>query len=380
MKKQIERDAVLARFNSTPDAPNRQKIPSSPNEININLHRQVPGFVTDPSMMFAYPTHTSDVYTRGIERIYLPEKHFPPVDVDIKVMARHTGARQLSSLKSKVYRGLSGFLEDRSIVDLSGKFIFDARFDTEKNIGHIIENIATPVLFAQQQLSEYLNQSIKIHVILRKGASEVGRQAYELLSIPTICTDNDVYGYVVDVSTHLLCGAHPQIFKIDFTGYNPTTPERIFIPRRGNRQIINNDEVKQFLEARGFTTYYFEDLTHAEKWSIVKNAKVAVVNHGAGSANFVFNRRGLESPEIPGSGLHLIEIFSPNFTLLPGYSHLAKLFNGKWCAVRGQILPETIRFLDFNNQPRNTLKSPIKDPFRVDLKTLELALEYIGVA
>jgi hypothetical protein len=355
------------------------KIAVSPNDIDINLHRKVPGLVTEPSMMFAYPTHASDVYTPVIERIYVPERHFPPVDVDIKVSARHTGVRHTGSLKGKVYRSLSSFLEDRSSVDLSGKFIFDARFDTEKNIGHIIENILTPVLFAQQQLSEYLNQSIKIHVILKKGASEVARQAYELLSIPTICTDNDIYGYVVDVSKHTLFGALPQLFNIDFTGYNPTTPERVFIPRRGSRQIINNDEVRQFLEARGFTTYYFEDLTHSEKWSIVKNAKVAVVNHGAGTANFVFNRRGLESPQIPGSGLHLIEIFSPNYTMLPGYNRLAKLFNGKWCAVRGQISPETIRFLDFNNKPRNSLKSPIKDPFRVDLKSLELALEYMDL-
>ncbi|MBD0304447.1 MAG: glycosyltransferase family 61 protein [Tolypothrix sp. T3-bin4] len=356
------------------------KISASPNEINIDLHRKVPGFVTDPSMMFAYPSHASNLFAPVIERINVPEKHFLPLDVDIKATVRHTGARQPNSLKEKVYKRLSSFLEDRSTVDLSGKFIFDARFDTDKNIGHVIQNIAAPVFFAQQQLSEHLNQDIKIHVILKKDASQVARQAYELMGIPTICTDNDVYGYIVDVSRHDLFAAHPQIFNIDFKGYNPTTPERIFIPRRGNREIINNDEVRQFLEAKGFTTYYFEDLTHSEKWSLVKNAKVAVVNHGAATTNFVFNRRGLESPQIPGSGLHLIEIFSPNFTLMPGYSHLAKLFNGKWCAVRGQILPETIRFLDFNNQPRNTLKSPMKDPFRVDLKTLELALEYLDLA
>lgn len=356
------------------------RISVSPSDIEINLHREVPEFVTDPSMMFAYPSHTSNVYAPMIERINVAEKHFPRVDVDIKVTARHTGARQLNSLKEKVYRGLLSCLEDHSTVDLSGKFIFDSRLETDKNMGHVIHNIATPVLFAQQQLSEHLNQNLKIHVILKKDVSEVARQAYELMGIPTICTDNDTYGYVVEVSRHDLFAAHPQLFNIDFTGYNPTTPERIFVPRRGNREIINNDEVRQFLEAKGFTTYYFEDLTHSEKWSLVKNAKVAVVNHGAASTNFVFNRRGLESPQIPGSGLHLIEIFSPSFTLMPGYSHLAKLFNGKWCAVRGQILPGTIRFLDFNNQPRNTLKSPIKDPFRVDLKTLELALEYMYLA
>jgi hypothetical protein len=46
------------------------------------------------------------------------------------------------------------------------------------------------------------------------------------MGIPTICTDNDTYGYVVDVSRHDLFAAHPQLFNIDFTGYNPATPER----------------------------------------------------------------------------------------------------------------------------------------------------------
>lgn len=69
--------------------------------------------------------------------------------------------------------------------------------------------------------------------------------------------------------------------------------------------------------------------------------------------------------------------FSANFTIQT-YRHLSATLNGKWCAVRGQTMPETIRSLDFN-QNRNVLKSPIKDPFRVDLKSLQLALDYLEI-
>ena len=168
------------------------------------------------------------------------------------------------------------------------------------------------------------------------------------------------------------------MFDVEFKGYNPNTPERVFIPRRGNRSLINNDEVKAFLEQKGFTTYYFEDLTPSEEWSIVRNAKVIVAVHGAACSNFIFNRLGLETPDRPGSGLRLLEIFSPAF-VLSGYRNVAHLMNGKWCAVRGQITPEMVKGVDFSNKPRSTVKAPTTNPIQVNLETIQLALEYLEV-
>ena len=346
--------------------------------MQIELNEEIPGFTMDATMMFAHSTCLADVYVPAVERIYLPEQHVPPLNVNIKVTTKHTGSRQRGSWKWKAYRKLSGLVKRKAPLDFSNQFVFDARFDTDKNIYHILESISTRVLFARQVLEKHLNQDVKIYVILQERASELARQAYDLLDIPVICTDDDVYSNVVEVAPMLgIYSVQPELFNIEIKNYNPATPERVFVDRRGNRSLINISEVRKFLEERGFTTYYFEDLMPSEEWSIMRNAKVAVVNHGAASANLLFNRLGLETPDQPGSGMRIIEIFPACYTF-PGYRRLAKLLNGRWCAVRGQITPEIIRYLDFNRK-RDSLKSPIKDPYSVDLESLRLALDYLEV-
>jgi len=80
---------------------------------------------------------------------------------------------------------------------------------------------------------------------------------------------------VVHDYNYRLYGVEAKLFDTEFKNYNPTTPDRVFIARRGSRQLTNNDEVIDFLEQRGFVTYYFEDLTASEKWSVTRNAKIA---------------------------------------------------------------------------------------------------------
>lgn len=344
--------------------------------MNIELYRTIPELVVKPSMMFAYPTCLADVYTPAIEHIYLPEIRYPSLNATVKI-APGQSTMPAKSLKWKLYQTLTTGVKKRPTQDLSTRFIFDARFDTDKNIAHILENICTPVLFARQLLSAHLNQKVDILIVLKANVSLMARQIYEALDLPIYCTNDPVYGNLVQVSNFgSLLAIQPELFNVHIKNYNHATPERVLISRRGTRQLINEAEVIQFLEAQGFTTYYFEDLSLSEKWSIVRNAKVAVAVHGAGTGHFIFNRQGLESLE-PDRGLRLIELFSANFTIHT-YRHLSATLNGKWCAVRGQIMPETIRSLDFN-QNRNVLKSPIKDPFKVDLKSLQLALDYLEI-
>lgn len=347
--------------------------------MEIKLQHEIPGFVEDPTMMFAYPTYLADVFTPRIEQIYLPEQFFPSIAVEVKVTTKLTN-RRLYTRKQKFYRELTKPFRDTSTLDCANKFVFDARFDLDHNIAHILENICTPVFFAKKLLSKHLDQQVEIVVLLREKAASLGKSIYQALDIPTICTDKDVYGNVVEVlpDNDRLYSVQPELFNVEIKNYNPTTPERIFVSRRGNRRITNNDEVSQFLETRGFKTCYFEDMTLSEEWSMARNAKAVIAIHGAGSANFIFNRLGLETPDEPGSGLKMIELFTPNF-VLPGYRHFGAVLNGRWCAVRGQITPESVRYLDFDQAPRRHDRSPIKDPFKVDLMTLQMALDYLEI-
>ncbi|MCU0570273.1 MAG: glycosyltransferase family 61 protein [Oculatellaceae cyanobacterium Prado106] len=365
---------------------NSVALPKSPeSSVQVELTQTLPGFVLEPTQMFAHPSYLYDIYKEGIEQIYFPEKEILDAQVTVKVQTGYTNPRQFGSWRWRAYRWAMTALREIPAVDCTGTFILDARSDADGHIGHILENYIIPIRFAEHLLSQHLGQLIKIHVVLRKTATALGRQVYDTLDVPVICTDEQVYGNIVTITTDV-ANAKPNYMQallalgldLNFKGYNPNTPERIFIPRRGKRQLKNNDAVTQYLEKRGFTTYYFEDLTPSEEWSITRNAKVIVAIHGAACSNFVFNQVGLQPSSSKESGVRLLEIFSPAF-VLPGYRYVAPLVNGRWCAVRGQVTPRLLQQLDFSNKPRNLHKSPMKDPFEVSLESLERALEYLGV-
>ncbi|MBW4472076.1 MAG: glycosyltransferase family 61 protein [Stenomitos rutilans HA7619-LM2] len=333
-------------------------------------------------MMFGYPTCASDVYTPKVEQIFLPDQEdMPELPVEIKVAKKYTWEIQATNWKWKLFEQMIKIGRHKQSLDYEGHFIFDARGETDKNIAHLLENICTPVLLAKKLISQHLKRPVEINVILKENASKLAQDLFNTLDIPILCTNFEVYGNVVEAIydyRYRLYGIEAELFNLEFKGYNPSTEERIFIARRGSRHLINNNEVAKFLEERGFVTYYFEDLTASEKWSIARNAKVVVAVHGAGTGNFIFNRLGLAPQAKNGSGLRIIELFSPSFTIHT-YRQFSTVLNGSWCGVRGQITPEVLRYLDFDTSPRDTLKSPIRDPFKIDLSSLQMALDYLKV-
>ena len=149
-----------------------------------------------------------------------------------------------------------------------------------------------------------------------------------------------------------------------------------FIPRRGNRGLINNDEVTEFLTKKGFKTCYFEDFSVAEKWSIIRDAKIIVAVHGAAVNNIVFNRLGFDATASVGSGIKVVELISPGW-IDYGFRELASVFNGKWCGVRGQITPNMLQAVDFSPKKPTSLKSPYKDNFKVSCQAIQMALDYV---
>lgn len=350
--------------------------------MQVVLRTLVPAINVEPTMMFGYPTCAADVYTPKVEQIFLPDQEdVPELPVEIKVTKKYTWAIQPVNWKWKLFEQAVKLGQHKQALDYEGHFILDARGETDKNIAHLLENICTHVLLAKKKLSEHFGRDIEINVVLKENPSALARNLFDTLNIPILCTNFEVYGEVVEVVhdfNYRLYGIEAELFNLEFKNDDLATPDRVFIARRGHRQLINNDEVADFLQKRGFTTYYFEDLTASEKWSVARNAKIAVAVHGAGTGNFVFNRLGLMPGAEKGSGLRLIELFSPSFTIHT-YRHMSTTLNGKWCGVRGQITPEVLRYLDFDTTPRDTLKSPIRDPFKVDLSSLQMALDYLEV-
>ena len=347
--------------------------------MDIALHQQIPEFSIAASNMFCFPTGLMNVWSPSIERVLLPEEYTPKIQVEVRATSGTAKSVHFTSWKRKVYHTAIETLKGRKTLDYSGKFIFDARFNTYKNISHILDNIATRILLARKVLREHFQQEIDIHVILDGRASKhsLPKEVYGLLGIPIISTDDDVSGEIVTVSHHQIFSVKPQLFNFDFPSYKKSSFEKIFIPRRGNRRLINNDEVKSFLTERGFQTFYFEDIPVAEQWSIARNAKIVVAIHGAAVSNLIFNGSGLKENADPGSGVKVIELMSPGW-IHSGFRELVNAINGRWCSVRGQITPDVLKAVDFSKRSPNSLESPFKDPFKVDCQTIQMALDYIG--
>ena len=82
-------------------------------------------------------------------------------------------------------------------------------------------------------------------------------------------------------------------------------PKRIFVSRRGAsmRRLMNEKEVVDFLEGRGFVTVRPEEYSLAEQAHLFDSARVVVAQHGAALANLMYMREGA-----------VVEIFSSSDT------------------------------------------------------------------
>lgn len=77
-------------------------------------------------------------------------------------------------------------------------------------------------------------------------------------------------------------------------------PERIYISRSraGKRRILNEDQVIDLLEKKGFVTVFLESMSVLEQASYFAHAKVIIATHGAGLTNLLFARSGTKVIEI----------------------------------------------------------------------------------
>lgn len=83
------------------------------------------------------------------------------------------------------------------------------------------------------------------------------------------------------------------------------TSDRLYITRQntGNRRLINESEIIEFLGKFGFKAVTLESISVMEQATLLANASVVIAPHGGGLTNIVFC-----SPQTK-----IIELFSPNY-------------------------------------------------------------------
>lgn len=317
-----------------------------------------------PSKMFTYPTRLMDAYQPGILEINLPGYQIDGRQLEIIIRQGSTASLDINKGKihKRIYKNMT------PPIQMSNEYIHDSRYETEGNIAHILTIVAPPLLLARKK---YPN----ITVVLRKNAFIRGKEIYNYLGFPVLCTDINVKGKLVLASyshknQNNTCNSHigflSSIFgKLSFEGFNFQTPERVFISRKKTRRLVNEDEIEQTLQEYGFEKVYFEDLLISEQWSITRNAKVIVGMHGAALSNLVFNRKGVK----------VVELFHPGY-VVDLYRKITNAIGGTWCGITGQITDSVIRELDFKQKTgrKYALSSP-----KIDSISLQMALDYLGI-
>ncbi|MBR8828128.1 MAG: glycosyltransferase family 61 protein [Gomphosphaeria aponina SAG 52.96 = DSM 107014] len=313
-----------------------------------------------PLKIFTYPTRLAAAWKADISEINIPayEVYRPELEITIEQGSTKSLGIEPKNLLKRIYKKMA------APIEMGEEYILDARYETDKNIAHILKNIA-PGLLAAKEMPPKIP---KITVILRANASEMARNAYDLLGFPILCTDRDVKGKIIRAPSGK-DGAYEKWYeelfgKLAFAGYTKETPARVFISRKGARSLINESEVEATLQDYGLKKFYYEDIPISEQWSITKNAKVIVGIHGAAMASIVFN---CNRPQV-------IELFHPGY-VTHAWRHMTSAVGGSWCGVTGQITENVIKELDFKHKARSFASAPTK----IDIKSLKMALEYLEI-
>ena len=319
----------------------------------------------DSVKMFTYPTRLASAWKADILQIQIPgyELERPGFEITIdegttNKLFNRKRVSKLKQLPKKIFTKIS------KSIDLGERYIFDARDETDGNIAHIVKNIA-PGLLAAQKLPPQISE---ITVILRENSSQMAKTAYKLLGFSTLCTDKNVKGKIIEAPTGRFGQYevyYQELFgKLSFEEYQKDTPKRIFISRKGNRNLMNESQIEKLLLEYGFNKFYYEDIPISQQWSIGRNAEVVVGLHGAALSSLFFNQNQVK----------LIELFHPGY-VTHAFRHTVYAVGGSWCGVTGQITENVIRDLDFKYQPRKFASSSTK----IELNSLKMALEHLKI-
>lgn len=192
-----------------------------------------------------------------------------------------------------VLSGLSGHIYFHWMVDIL------PRFDILKNQGFDISKIDWFLINSYRQPFQK-ETLIKLGVPLSK-IIESDRHPHiqaERLIIPSF---PDALGWLSSQSLKF----HRQHFLPAVKTPKPNLPSRLYISRNqaSYRQILNENEIINYLEKHDFSSVNLESLTLEKQVSLFANAEVIISPHGSGLTNLMFCRPGTK----------VVELISPHY-------------------------------------------------------------------
>jgi capsular polysaccharide biosynthesis protein len=314
--------------------------------------------------MFTSPTRLADAFSPSILEIYKPAYDIFLPAIEYNVIERVTETKMKMRFHKEIYSNISPpiKIEDDCVV-------YDARYSDQGNVAHLLFNMMPICLFIAK------NSYPNLTVIFNEKTKSTAEKMCQLMGFNYIKTDRKVFGKIISSTEPYIFNDKPYtpLLKIYDDLYNDLIenhgerqelPEKVFISRRGSRNITNASEIEKFLvDQYGFQKFYFEDIPMLEQWSIIRHAKVVVGIHGAAFGALVFNRNQVK----------VLEFFNPGY-VVNSIKNVTIAVGGKWSGIMGDM-PELYKESAFVKNPRIFATSPVT----ISPESLRMGLEYLKI-
>lgn len=333
-------------------------------------HILLPPYNFPQNWLFGPSTYLLDSWVPEVEKIQLANS----ATLEGKLILNISNEENLiknKELKRKPI--INKILSSTKKIIINDKIIIDLRYKEPGNIAHALTNHLPLTLIADDFCQEVTgkNLTVVLPLSIPKYIEKIFREmAYEVLK-----TDNNIFAKqcLYDVSPwqsirgirHLIIKNH--LNNSDF--YNKvqklsdSLPRKIFISRRGNRVLLNEKIVEDFLANKGYVKVYAEDFDVLEQISMIVHASHIVAVHGASLGPLLLRAMS------PDNDLKLVELFNPGH-MTNVYRVICHQLDLEWVGVRGKLWPEII--LQAYDQP--------KDPRKYSLSNFEICLESLDAA
>lgn len=152
------------------------------------MKRLSPAIRVEESKIFTYPTRLVSVCQPEIIALHLPGYQWDSNEIEFTVRHGSTSDIRIKTggrIYKKIYKRLA------PEIKIDEGYIHDARYDTDKNMAHVLTHILPKLLIAR---NVYPKITVVLGQNIRDKKPSLGKQIYEKFGFSVICTNQKVYG------------------------------------------------------------------------------------------------------------------------------------------------------------------------------------------
>ena len=258
------------------------------------------------------------------------------------------------------------------IENAGDELVLDLRIHSPSNWAHAFTNHLPLALYIRRSIMGSHPENILI--VLPHNISKNIATLFETVNFKVLLSDNHVSGRLIEFEMkpwRSIRSLRHEIVRNELAStelYNNVltvkslSKDKLFISRKDARRLINESEVSDFLQSKGYETIYLEDYSLFEQIALLSYAEKIIAIHGAGLGPIllrnVFNSRAFD----------LIELFTPAH-VTDCFRVMTVQLGGNWSGVRGRAWPNLIKYAYHGK-----VKKYAMNDFFVDLDSIRMAL------